>query len=103
MLDWLKRKAAEKQEANFSASLSRLISASNEAYGRIEFTGDSTWQQKKAIQELQSSLAYDFAGPLNPDELKQRLIDPALAAPAVTEGARIAVMHVYESVVKMRG
>jgi hypothetical protein len=100
MLDWLKRKAAEKQEANFRTSLARLISAANDVYAAMEFVGDSSAEQKRRIRDLQTSLAYDFAGPIPAPELKRRLIDPALDAPGVSEGARLAVMHVYDSVVR---
>lgn len=102
MFDWLRRKAAEKQEANFRASLFRLIDAANDVHAAMDFVGDSTWQEKKRIQGLQSSLAYDFAGPIPPQELKARIIDPALRQAGVSEGARMAVIHVYDSVLKAR-
>lgn len=96
MFEWLKRKAADRQEANILATLQRLIRVSNEAYTTIEQFGDSSIQQKRDIHRLQETLRLDLIGPIPLAEVKTRLLEPALAAPGVSEGARMAVEHVCD-------
>ena len=102
MLGWLKRKSIEKQEANIRETLGKLIQVSNEAHATIGRLGDAFPQQKEAVRKLQNQLAFDFIGPLPLDEVKHSILEPALRRPGVTEGARIAVDHVYDSVLQAR-
>jgi len=100
MLGWLKRKAIEKQEANIRDTLGKLVAVSNEAHATIDRLGDSFPQQKEAVRKLQNQLAFDFIGPLPLDEVKHRILEPALRRPGVTEGARMAVDHIYDSALR---
>lgn len=100
MLGWFKKKAAEKQESNIRETLAKLIQASDEAHATIERLGDSFPQQKEAIYRLQNQLMFDLVGPISLDEIKQRIFEPALSRQGVTEGARMALDHVYYSAVR---
>lgn len=97
MLDWLKWKAAEKQERNIRETLAKLIQVSNEAAATLGRLGDAFPQQREAIRKLQNELLMDLIGPTPLDEIKQRILDPALRAPGTTDGARMAVDHVCDS------
>lgn len=97
MLEWLKRKAAEKQEANVRETVAALIAVANEAYATIQRLGDAFPQQHRAIVALQRRLSVNLIGPVPLDELRHRIIDPALDQPGVTEGARMAVYHVCDA------
>jgi hypothetical protein len=62
MLEWLKRKATEKQRANINQTLAKLIPLSNQADATIGQVGDSTAQQNwkstgSRIDCLSTSLA----------------------------------------------
>lgn len=100
MLGWLKRRAIKKQETNIRDTLAKLIHVSNEAHATIERLGDSFPQQKEAIHKLQNQLMFDFIGPMPLDEVKHRILEPALRLPGVTQGARMAVDHVHDSAVR---
>jgi hypothetical protein len=51
MFDWLKKKATEKQEANFRTSLTRLISEANEVNAALEFVGNASSEQRERIKD----------------------------------------------------
>jgi hypothetical protein len=102
MFDWLKKKAAAKQESNIQDTLAKLIHAADEAHGTIQRLGDAFPQQKQAIHQLQNQLMFDLIGPIPLDEIKQRIFEPSLHRPGITEGARMAVDHVYDSAVRAR-
>lgn len=100
MFDWLKRKAVELQENHVQETLAKLIQISNEAHSTIARLGHASLEQRDTIHRLQEQLRFDLIGPVPIDEIKQRILEPALRAPAVTEGARMAVNHVYDSFVR---
>lgn len=102
MFDWIKRKAAEKQERNIRETLSKLVQVSNEADSTIARLGAPLPQQREAIHKLQNQLLMDFIGPIRLDEVKQRILEPALQSHGATKGARMAVDHVYDSAIKAR-
>jgi hypothetical protein len=102
MFEWLKRKAADRQEANILSTLQRLIRVSNEAHSTIQQFGDASVQQKRDVRRLQETLRLDLIGPIPLAEVKTRLLEPALAAAGVSEGARMAVEHVCDTVEEAR-
>ena len=90
------------QENHVRQTLAKLIQISNEADSTIARLGGSSPQQRDTIHRLQEQLRFDLIGPVPIDEIKQRILEPALRAPGVTEGARMTVNHVYDSAVRGR-
>lgn len=96
-MGWLKRKATEKQIRNTLDSLEKLIQVANEAQRSLDQVGTSTEAQRSSIHKLQKELMWNTIGPMSREELRKEVVDPLLARPEVSDGARMAVNHVFES------
>ena len=97
MFNWFRRNTAEVQEFNIRKTLAMLIDVSNEAAATIDHLGGSTTLQRTAIHELQDTLIGELAGPIPMDEIRRRIMEPALLSPGTSQSARLAVMSVFDS------
>lgn len=101
ILDWLKRANQKAQASNLRRSLRALIDAAN-ALDRQFGTGAQPSEIDPArFRKARDSFAIDLAVGLLPvADAKRDIIDPALEAWDVTEGARTAVTHTLNYVVE---
>ncbi|HEX7374993.1 MAG TPA: hypothetical protein VF277_08455 [Steroidobacteraceae bacterium] len=97
MFNWFRRNTAEAQESNIRKTLAMLIDVSNEAAATIDHLGGSTTLQRTTIHELQDSLIGELAGPIPMDEIRRRIVEPALQSPGTSQSARLAVASVFDS------
>jgi hypothetical protein len=102
MFNWLKQKSEEKQRANIGRTLAKLIPLANEVDAQIQNRKGPTPQQEHQIHKLQESLLLDFIGPMELEDIKSQILDPALQRLGMTKGARIAIEHVYSTALQNR-
>jgi len=103
MFEWFKRKAIEKSERNIRVCLSNVIEVANQADSNINRTGTANPSDMRSVQQAKDALIMQLCAPIPLEEVKSRLIDPTLCGNGVTEGARMAVNHAYECVLKEIG
>jgi len=82
--------------------LLKLVEVANMADLLIGRTGQVSERLKQSVVEQQKQLLWDFNGPIELAEVKTRFLDPVLAHPGLSEGARTAVVHVFETAKKMQ-
>ena len=100
MLKWFKKIAIKRSEQNIKELIAELVYTAKQLHEYFA-------QNKKAdpiihskLKQLQNELFIQLLGPIPLDRVKSEFIDPVLHDPDVTEGARIAVLHVYDSVIQ---
>ncbi len=103
MFKWFKRKAIEKSERNIRVCLANVIEMANQADLNINRTGSASPSDMRSVQQAKDALIIQLCGPIPLGEVKNCLIDPVLCGNGVTEGARMAVNHAYECVLRESG
>jgi hypothetical protein len=79
-----------------------LIEASNEASSTIDRLGASTTRQREAIHGLEAVLIDDLDGPLPMDDIRRRILEPALRSPETSHEARQAIAYVCDTAARAR-
>lgn len=97
MLEWFKRKAIEKSRANIIALIDELIPVANAAATNLERNLTPNPRDISAVHKLQDRLLIQLCGPIPIDQVKREIIDPAMAKPNVSNGARMAILHTYNT------
>ncbi|HEX7375307.1 MAG TPA: hypothetical protein VF277_10035, partial [Steroidobacteraceae bacterium] len=96
MFKWIERRANEKHANAIRSTLAMLIEASNEASSTIDRLGASTTRQRETIHGLEAVLIDDLDGPLPMDEIKQRILEPAIRSPDTSQEARLPIEYAYD-------
>lgn len=94
---WFENKSREKSRSNIIAIIDELIPVANAAALNLASTNTAHPNDRRAIHNLQDQLLVQLCGPIPLDQVKQEIIDPALARPNVSDGARMAVLHPYNT------
>lgn len=97
MFERFKEKARKRSAANIAALVSELIDVSNRAEENIRRSGTTNPADIRSVRSLQDDLLIQLCGPLPLEDVKEKIIDPALAGPNVSEGAIMSVNHVYQT------
>lgn len=103
MFEWFKRLSISQSRKNIATILHELIKVANQADANINKTHGTNAYDIKAVKRVQERLAIELCGPIPLLQMKTGLIEPALAAPEVSECARLAVLHVYYTVYAQLG
>jgi hypothetical protein len=98
MLKWLKRASEQAQRRNVERTLTRLVAAAEEADQKIRDSGGQLGSgDARQVNKIQRQLLTDLVGPVPVERLRVDYLDPLLSDPHVSEGARMAVRHVFDS------
>ena len=97
MLEWFKHKAMEKSRSNIIALIGELIPVANAAAANLDVTLTPNPRDISAVHKLQDRLLIQLCGPIPLDQVKREIIDPVLAKPNVSDGAKMAVLHPYNT------
>jgi len=99
MFDWLKANPVEKSEQSITALVAELIRVANRAQRDRDQTGKANSSDVEGVHDLQKRLNAQLRGPIPLDRVKAEFIDPPLQAPNVSQAAKTAILHVYDSAV----
>lgn len=97
MLEWLKNISRKQSQKNITRIVAQLIDAANEADAIIQVTASLPPEHKKRVTTLQKSLLFELNGPLPLAQVREEILEPALAASNASDGTRMAVDHVYNT------
>lgn len=97
MLNWLTKAAENAQRKNIERTLSLLLPAAAEADKRIIQTGSPTPSDQSRVKSLQKALITDLIGPVPMSQLREDYLQPVVADGALTDGAKMAVRHVFDT------
>ena len=100
IISWFKKKAIETSEANIRECCSKLVEVSNVAWDNIQRTGTKTQKDVDVVDKAKSNLVFELCGPIPLDEVKIKFIDPVLQDSKTSKGAKMAINHVLEQVLK---
>ena len=101
MLKWLMNASKGAQRGNVRRTVSRLVQAANGVDRRLAASGGVPLASDTAqIVSIQKELLKDMIGHLSIEELRTEFLDPLDHDPAVSEGARMAVRHVFDTAAK---
>lgn len=97
MFEWFKRKSVELSKKNIKECLEELITIANRAHEHILQTGKENPSDIETVNRAKTNLIIQLCGPIPLDEVKERFINPILEGKDISEGARIAICHAYDS------
>lgn len=103
MLKWLKKASANAQRGNVRRTLDTLVRTAEETDTRIVESGTASPSDKRQIASIQKSLLQDLIGPLSIHELKTEFMEPIMEDGDLSEGAKLAVRHVFETAERHAG
>ncbi|MDD5452554.1 MAG: hypothetical protein PHT49_11725 [Desulfovibrionales bacterium] len=96
MFGWLKRKSEELSRTHIAQALEELIEIANRADANIRRTGVVNPNDVRAVTKAKDRLMIDMCGPVPLEVVWKEIIQPILARPNVSDGAKMAITHVYE-------
>ena len=97
MLSWLKNKAEAAQRKNVERTLRLLVQAADKADAQIERSGQADPADQNRVGSLQRALLKDLIGPAPVEQLEEDYLKPLRNDPEATEGAKLAVEHVFRT------
>ena len=97
MFKWLKKASEGAQRGNVERTLSRLVNAANDCDSTLVASGSLPAAETARVVSIQKQLLGDMSGPLSIDQLRAEFLDPLDGDPTVSEGARMAVRHVFDT------
>jgi hypothetical protein len=104
MLKWLKKASEGAQRGNVRRTVSRLVEAANGVDRNLVASGGVPLASDTAqIVSIQKQLLTDMVGPLSPGQLRAEFLDPLEGDPTVSDGARMAVRHVFDTAAQRGG
>lgn len=103
MFKWFKEAAIKKSASNIAEIVKELIETANAAHENIQKTATFNKTDRDTVRKLQKRLSIELYGPLPLSQVKKEIIDPALSGQNVSEGAKMAVNHVYDYAIKNFG
>jgi hypothetical protein len=98
MFGWIKRASENAQRKNVERGIALLVEAANDADTRIAASGGAINSADAArVVSLQKSLLMDLIGPLSLATLRAECMDPVVARAGVSDGAKMALRHVFDT------
>lgn len=100
MFNWLKKKSAELQKGHIMVALVELVEVANVAHENIQRTHMPNHRDVKAVRKAKDKFIRSLWGPLPMEQVRKDFIDPLLRRQDVSHGARMAIEHAFDFVVK---
>lgn len=97
MFNWFKKASEGAQRGNVRRTLSRLVKAANHCDSILVGSGSLPAADKAQVVSIQKQLLGDMIGPLSNAQLRAEFLDPLEEDSTVSEGARVAVRHVFDT------